>query len=102
MQIRTPKDIGNQIRHARKQQSMTQTGLAKKVGVTLSWISEVENGHPRAELELVLRTLATLGIVLTSSEQHDGNHPAPAALETYHDDLGYPDLDDIVGGGPKP
>jgi transcriptional regulator with XRE-family HTH domain len=58
------KDFGMLIRNARKQQRLTQTELAEKVGVHRRTISSYENGqiypHPA--------TLRTLGIVLKLPE----------------------------------
>jgi HTH-type transcriptional regulator/antitoxin HipB len=45
---------------------MGQLSLAQKVGVSRQWIVAVEKGKPRAEVGLIFRTLAVLGIRLTS------------------------------------
>ncbi|MEL6364985.1 MAG: helix-turn-helix transcriptional regulator [Pseudomonadota bacterium] len=68
MQVRTAKDIGAAIRDARKKRDLDQAELAAKVGVGRQWISEVENGKPRAELGLVLKTLDALDLPLSIGE----------------------------------
>jgi HTH-type transcriptional regulator/antitoxin HipB len=41
---------------------MDQVALAEAAGTSREWIIEVEQGKPRAEIELILRTLKTLGV----------------------------------------
>lgn len=64
MLITNAKDFGLRIREARRQAGITQGALADRCGTTQSWISELENGKPRAELELALRVLRELGLAL--------------------------------------
>jgi HTH-type transcriptional regulator/antitoxin HipB len=65
MRIRTPVDLGALIRERRKALRLDQKTLAEKVGVSRQWIVDVEQGKPRLEIGLVLRTADGLGIVLT-------------------------------------
>lgn len=64
MLIRTPADLGAVIRDRRKELKLPQATLAKRIGVSRQWVIEVEHGHPRAELALVLRAVDILGIQL--------------------------------------
>lgn len=64
MRIRTATDLGAFIRERRIKLSMDQSDLAEKAGTSRKWIVEVEQGKPRAEIGLVLRTLKTLGVSL--------------------------------------
>jgi HTH-type transcriptional regulator / antitoxin HipB len=64
MQIRTPLDMGLVIRHQRRRLGLNQTDLASRVGVGRQWIVAIERGKARAELGLVLRTLAALELTL--------------------------------------
>lgn len=64
MRIRTAADLGAFIRERRVKLGMDQSDLAKKAGTSRKWIVEVEQGKPRAEIGLVLRTLKTLGVSL--------------------------------------
>jgi HTH-type transcriptional regulator/antitoxin HipB len=57
---RTPEDIGLLIRDQRLKLGLDQRSLAERVGVSRQWIVEVERGKPRAEVGLILRTLAAL------------------------------------------
>ena len=41
-----------------------KSALAEKAGTSRKWIVEVEQGKPRAEIGLVLRTLKALGVSL--------------------------------------
>lgn len=71
MLVRTPADIGGLIRTRRRELGLDQAELAARVGVSRLWIIEIERGKPRAELGLVLRTLAVLGIELDASASSD-------------------------------
>lgn len=62
MLIRTPADLGAVIRDRRKQLKLDQAAFAKRIGVSRQWIIDIEHGHPRAELALVLRALDALDI----------------------------------------
>ena len=64
MKIRTATDLGAFIRERRIKLGMDQSDLAEKAGTSRKWIVEVEQGKPRAEIGLVLRTLKTLGVYL--------------------------------------
>ena len=64
MLTRTPADLGAVIRDRRKQLKRNQASLANEIGVSRQWLIELEHGHPRAELGLVLRVLDALGINL--------------------------------------
>ena len=64
MRVRTATDLGAFIRERRVKLGMDQSDLAEKAGTSRKWIVEVEQGKPRAEIGLVLRTLKTLGVSL--------------------------------------
>lgn len=80
MHIRTAKEIGTYIRDQRKRQKLDQATLASRVGVNRRWVTEVERGKPRAEIELVLKALEALGLRLSVGSQ-DLPSPAAEALE---------------------
>ena len=69
MLVRTPADLGAVIRDRRKQLKLDQSTFAKRIGVSRQWVIEVEHGHARAELGLVLRDIDALGIRLDASIQ---------------------------------
>jgi HTH-type transcriptional regulator / antitoxin HipB len=62
MRIRTPRDLGSIIRERRIELGMEQGTLAEKAGTSRKWIVEVEQGKPRAEIGLILRTLKALEV----------------------------------------
>jgi HTH-type transcriptional regulator/antitoxin HipB len=64
MHIRTPLDLGLIIRDRRRKLGLTQGALAAKAGVGRQWLVTIEHGKARAEIGLVLRTLAALGLTL--------------------------------------
>ena len=88
MQIRTPLDLGLAIRDRRRKLKLSQNELARKAGVGRQWIIAIEHGKSRAELGLVLRTLAALDIPLKID-------PGPRRLPS-SDDMDAVDIDAIV------
>jgi HTH-type transcriptional regulator / antitoxin HipB len=69
MFIRTPTDAGAVIRDRRTQQGLDQRALAKRAGVSLRWLVDMEAGKPNASLALVLRTLNALSVTLNADSQ---------------------------------
>lgn len=67
MLVRTPSDLGALIRERRVKLRLDQRSLAQKAGTSRKWLIEVENGKPRAEIGLILRTLNALGVELDAS-----------------------------------
>ena len=53
------------IRDRRRKLKLSQSQLARKVGVGRQWVVAIEHGKSRAELGLVLRTLSALDLPLT-------------------------------------
>ena len=88
MRIRTPLDLGLVIRDRRRKLGLSQTELARKVGVGRQWIVAIERGKSRAELGLVLRTFSALGLSITSETD---NRPPRSP-----DDITAVDIDAVV------
>ena len=88
MHIRTPLDLGLAIRDRRRKLKLSQSELARKAGVGRQWVVAIEHGKSRAELGLVLRTLAALDLPLTID-------PAPRRLSS-SGDTDPVDIDAIV------
>lgn len=59
---RSPEQIGNAIRRARKKCGMSQSELGEKAGLRQETISLIENGNPAAKLETILAVLSALGL----------------------------------------
>ena len=59
---RTPKQLGNLIRRARKIQGLSQAELGIKTGLRQATISEIEAGRPGAKLDSILKVLAILNL----------------------------------------
>ena len=81
MFIRTPADLGAVIRDRRKQLKLDQATFAKRIGVSRQWVIEVERGHARAELGLVLRALDTLNIRLDATVDQTVSRRAQGAVD---------------------
>ena len=59
---RTPQQIGNLIRRARKKRRQSQTQLGDRAGVRQETISLLESGNPAARLETLLAVVAALDL----------------------------------------
>ena len=68
MFIRTASDLGALIRERRLKLGLDQIDLARKAGTSRKWLVEVENGKPRAEIGLILRTLKALDVTLSVAD----------------------------------
>lgn len=80
MLTRTPADLGAIIRDRRKHLKRNQASLANEIGVSRQWLIELEHGHPRAELGLVLRVLDALGINL-DADIAQAKTPRPGTVD---------------------
>lgn len=59
--IRSPQQLGDALRAARKQLGLTQPQLALAAGVGVRFIVDLEAGKPTLRLENVLRVIDALG-----------------------------------------
>ncbi len=82
MLARTPADLGAVVRDRRQQMKLNQADFAKQIGVSRQWIIELEHGHTRAELGLVLRALDALNIRLDAAvDQTDRQSPGTIDID---------------------
>ena len=66
---RSPEQVGNTIRRARKKRGMSQSELGEKSGLRQETISLIENGNPAAKLETILAVLSALNLELRINER---------------------------------
>lgn len=59
--IRSPKQLGDAVRAARKSIGLTQPQLALAAGVGVRFMVELEAGKPTLRLEHILRVIDALG-----------------------------------------
>ncbi|MDM7852508.1 helix-turn-helix domain-containing protein [Pseudochrobactrum kiredjianiae] len=59
---RTPQQIGNAIRRARKQLGIYQADLGDRAGLRQGTVSILETGNPAARIDTVLALLAALDL----------------------------------------
>ena len=64
----TARQVGDIIITARRHRGLTQVELARQLGVTQSWLSQIEQGKDNAQLGKVLRVLSHLGVRLRVGE----------------------------------
>lgn len=53
---------GRRIEDERRRQGLTQPKLAKRAGLSVSWIREIESGNPSTKIDDHLRCSAALGM----------------------------------------
>lgn len=73
MRTSDPKEFGRALKNRRKDLGYTQAFLSGFSGLSVSFISELENGKPTAELgkALYLASLLGLDLDITEREAHD-------------------------------
>ena len=75
-------DIGNIVRRRRTKAALSQGELADKIGVSRKWIADLEKGHPRAQVQLVLDVLnaldALVDVIDAPVENPAVEKPAPS------------------------
>jgi HTH-type transcriptional regulator / antitoxin HipB len=67
MWAQSATEIGRIVATARRHKRLTQVELARELGVTQYWLSEIERGKETAQLGRVLRVLSFLGVRLAVS-----------------------------------
>jgi HTH-type transcriptional regulator / antitoxin HipB len=60
--IQSTKEIGQSIRHIRKQLGVTQSDVALTAGTGVRFIIDLEKGKPTCQIGKVLQVLQVLGI----------------------------------------
>ena len=64
VQVFTTSDVGAIVRARRRELGLTQIALAERVGVGITYVSNLENGKETAELGKALHILMMLGMNL--------------------------------------
>jgi len=68
MWAQSAAEIGRIVATARRHRGLTQTQLARALGITQNWISEIERGKDTAQVGKILRVLSFLGVRLEVGE----------------------------------
>lgn len=76
---RTPRQIGNLVRRARKRRGWSQTQLGERAGLRQETISLIETGNPATRLETILAVLAALDLEFRLTARTKGQ---PSDIET--------------------
>ncbi|WP_420127852.1 helix-turn-helix transcriptional regulator [Longimicrobium sp.] len=64
MLVHNARELGLRMRDQRLELGLSQAALAKRIGVARAWVIRVERGNAGAEIGLVLKALAALGLDL--------------------------------------
>jgi len=71
--VQSVAQIGTLIRSERKRQKILQQDLADISGVSLHFLSNLENGKPTVEFQKVLQVLLNLGIEMELRTRYQDN-----------------------------
>ena len=80
---RSPEQIGNAIRRARKRLGMSQSALGEKAGLRQETVSLIENGNPATKLETILAVLSVLNLELQIAPRTGWGSAVLAGLENH-------------------
>ncbi len=69
MKITDTRELGKQIKYRREKLGYTQAYISDYTGLSVSFISEVENGKETAQLNKVLELIQILGMDLEITER---------------------------------
>lgn len=75
MRIRSAKQLGDAIRHHRRQTGQTQQALAQLSAVSQKTISNLENGSASIRMGTVFKILAAIEVDLAFNAARDGKQP---------------------------
>ncbi len=75
---RSPRQLGNVVRRARKKRGLTQTELGARVGCRQETISLIEGGNPATRIDTLLGVLAGLELEIRIAPRSKG---APTDIE---------------------
>lgn len=64
MRLVSARDLGLYVRQRRQDLGRSQADLASMAGVSRRWLTAMEAGKSTAEIGLILRTLAALGVII--------------------------------------
>jgi HTH-type transcriptional regulator/antitoxin HipB len=70
---RSPQQIGNLVRRARRQRGWNQTQLGLKANLRQETISLIENGNPPTRLDTILAVLAALDLEFRITPRSKGH-----------------------------
>jgi HTH-type transcriptional regulator / antitoxin HipB len=84
MRLSNADDLALYLRERRHAASMTQAELAARAGVSRRWLASLEAGKPTAEVGLVFRVIAALGLFLDARPEPEPDFD----LDAYLDSLG--------------
>jgi transcriptional regulator with XRE-family HTH domain len=69
MRLSNSEDLGRYVRERRRAAGYSQTVLATRATVSRRWLSDLEAGKPTAEIGLVFKVIAALGLFLDAQPE---------------------------------
>ena len=73
MKITNSKSLGNAIRKRRKELHYTQMDIFEATGYSISFLSDLENGKPTAEIGKAIAVINLLGLDIHIEEREKKN-----------------------------
>jgi XRE family transcriptional regulator, fatty acid utilization regulator len=70
--VRTQRFVGPQLRAARETRGLTQAALARLLGISPSYLNQIEHDHRPLSVQVMLRLTQTLGVDVRVLDEDDG------------------------------
>lgn len=71
--VRSPEEIGNIVRQARKKLGISQSALGELAGLRQETVSLIESGNAATRLDTILNLLAVLDLEFRISQRTKGS-----------------------------
>ena len=71
MKITDAASLGNAIRSRRKELNYTQGYISEITGLRVSFLSDIENGKPTAEIGKTIKVINLLGLDILEEDRGD-------------------------------
>lgn len=71
MKITDAASLGNAIRSRRKELNYTQGYISEITGLSVSFLSDIENGKPTAEIGKTIKVINLLGLDILEEDRGD-------------------------------
>ncbi|GID30221.1 helix-turn-helix domain-containing protein [Paractinoplanes brasiliensis] len=83
MRLSNADDLGVYLRERRHAASMTQAQLAARARVSRRWLTDLEAGKATAEVGLVFRVVAALGLFIDVRPEPESDFDLDAYLDSF-------------------
>jgi transcriptional regulator with XRE-family HTH domain len=87
LQTTSAADIGTRLRRLRKERKLTQTELARQIGIQQSDLSRMEKGEYRVSLDNLMKILGVFELQISEFFNDAPARPEPAVRQLASEDM---------------